>query len=312
MSREPAPRIEPPEIRYIKLGQGGCWVDVSLARGELHFGFSDVPHAVACQANVDEIRAIYLAQRKSPGTATSFAREVMEFYTQPQTTLWVTFARDQLWWCFAQPEVIPSIETRKSGARIRKTIDGWHHRDRFGRDLRVRALSSRLTKTAAFRATICQIEAREYLLRRINGDEDPLVSALLAAQIHLRSALVDLIRQLHWRDFETLVDLIFARLGWQRTSILGETMPDIDLVLEQPATGERGVVQVKSAAGQEELDQFDDAVRSMDVARAWFVVHSMPTMLDASDRQLEIWGIEDMARAVQKAGLVEWLVDRFG
>ena len=30
-----------------------------------------------------------------------------------------------------------------------------------------------------------------------------------------------MIAELHWADFEIMVDLIFARGGWQRTSVLG-------------------------------------------------------------------------------------------
>src|ERR1700730_9581136 len=38
------------------------------------------------------------------------------------------------------------------------------------------ALSSKLTKVANFRATICKVEEEDYLLRRINGIEEPVVA----------------------------------------------------------------------------------------------------------------------------------------
>ena len=252
-----------------------------------------------------------MTEGKAAGVATRFTREVIEFYTQPRTTLWITFARDnRLWWCFAESEVIPLTTHPKTGARMRRTVNGWHHKDRLGQDLQIDTLSSGLTKTAAFRATVCEIEARDYLLRKLNGDEDPAIGALRAAQRRLRAKLATLVRGLHWRDFETLVDLVFARLGWQRISILGETMPDVDLVLEQPITGERGVVQVKSAASREELDEFADAARSMAVERAWFVVHSLGRPLVSGDQRIEVWGVAEVVRALEKAGLVDWLVDR--
>jgi hypothetical protein len=34
----------------------------------------------------------------------------------------------------------------------------------------------------------------------------------------MRDIGLRMVRQLDWRDFETLVDLIFARGGWQRSS----------------------------------------------------------------------------------------------
>lgn len=77
-----------------------------------------------------------------------------------------------------------------------------------------------------------------YLLRRINAEDEPLAKE--AGE--LRTAMLDLtarmIARLHWAEFETMVDLIFARSGWQRISRLGGTQKDVDLVLQQSATGE--------------------------------------------------------------------------
>lgn len=304
-------RLNPPEIRYIKLGRGGCWVDASLDRGELHFGFKDVPHEIALQGDRQEIRSFYLSQGRTEGVATSFAREVMDFYFLPTTALWITFARDRLWWCFADPEVFPLERSGHQGARMRRTLDGWHDCDRFGRQLRLDTLSTRLTKTAAFRATICKVEARDYLLRRLNGDEDPAVDRLRLAQETLLRSIEELVCGLHWRDFEILTDLVFARLGWQRVSVLGETMADVDIVLEQPVTREKGVVQVKSKAGRPELNAFVAAATAMGCARAWFVVHTPSSELDSPSSTIEVWSVLQIARVVQQAGLVEWLIDRF-
>jgi hypothetical protein len=65
-----------------------------------------------------------------------------------------------------------------------------------------------------------------------------------------------MIRQLDWRDFETLVDLIFARGGWQRSSVLGKGQADVDLILTQPTIGETAWVQIKSGTSQAELDDY--------------------------------------------------------
>jgi hypothetical protein len=304
-------RLNPPEIRYIKLGRGGCWVDASLDRGELHFGFRDVPHEIALKGDREEIRRFYLAQGRTAGVATGFAREVLDFYFLPSSTLWITFARDRLWWCFSDPEVVPLEKSGYNGARMRRTIDGWHGCDCLGRELHVNTLSTRLTKTAAFRATICKVDSRDYLLRRLNGDEDPAVNTIRRAQQTLLRSIEELVAGLHWRDFEVLADLVFARLGWQRVSVLGETMADVDIVLEQPITREKGVVQVKSRAGQAELDAFTGAARAMGCARAWFVVHTPTTALPSPNSTIEVWSRQQIAKVVQQAGLVEWLIDRF-
>jgi len=64
----------------------------------------------------------------------------------------------------------------------------------------------------------------------------------------LVGAVQSAICELHWKDFETLVDLLFRQAGWRRLSVLGETMKYADLELEEPITTERYQVQIKSAA----------------------------------------------------------------
>jgi hypothetical protein len=82
-------------------------------------------------------------------------------------------------------------------------------------------------------------------------------------------------QQLHWADFELLVDLLFARAGWRRVSGLGGTMKHIDLLLEQPITGERARVQVESSADQKVLDTCVAAFEaSQQASRFFFVCHS--------------------------------------
>jgi hypothetical protein len=140
-------------------------------------------------------------------------------------------------------------ETRSEGSAYRRTIGPWCNTDVPGR-LPMHALSTSLTQLAGDRRTICSVGAADYLLRRINAAEEPGVAAAQAARDALVVFVADLTRQLHWADFELFVDLIFARAGRRRVSMLRGTMKDNDLILEQPATGERASVQVKSAANQ--------------------------------------------------------------
>ena len=67
---------------------------------------------------------------------------------------------------------------------------------------------------ANFRATICAVVENDYLLRRINGIEEPVVAKAREAREQMIAIAVEMIRSLHWADFETLTDLIFARSGW--------------------------------------------------------------------------------------------------
>ncbi len=88
-------------------------------------------------------------------------------------------------------------------------------------------------------------------------------------------------------------------------------MADVDIVLEQPITREKGVVQVKSKAGRPEFNAFVAAATAMGCSRAWFIVHTPNSELDSASSAIEVWSVPQIARVVQQAGLVEWLIDRF-
>lgn len=107
---------------------------------------------------------------------------------------------------------------------------------------------------ACYQRTTCRVRGTDYLLRRINAEEEPVVLRTREARRELVASAAELILALHWRDFEVLVDLLFARGGWQRVSELGGTMKDLYLVVEQPITAERISVQVKSKSLQAVLD----------------------------------------------------------
>jgi Restriction endonuclease len=83
-----------------------------------------------------------------------------------------------------------------------------------------------------------------------------------------------MVRQLDWRDFETLVDLIFARGGWQRSSAPGKHQPDVDLILTQPTTDESAWVQIKSKANQARVQRLS---RSLPAGRQlWQLLLHLP------------------------------------
>jgi hypothetical protein len=66
-----------------------------------------------------------------------------------------------------------------------------------------------------------------------------LSAGLRRISLALVASIAEAIQSLHWADFETLVDLAFARSGWHRSSMLGGNMKLVDLVVEQPTTDER-------------------------------------------------------------------------
>jgi hypothetical protein len=127
-------------VRYIKLGRGGCWEDVSLNKGELHFGVDEAPHELVLQGNRGLIRQHSIAAGRHPRAALEDARELFDFYFLGRDCLWVTFARDHMWWAFARPTVYPRDNSKDAGGnRVRKCIDGWSNVDAQGKPLRIDA-----------------------------------------------------------------------------------------------------------------------------------------------------------------------------
>src|SRR6201996_8625046 len=226
-------------VRYIKLGSGGRWANISLDRGELHFGYRKSPHELALAGNLDAMKQHLLGSGKDARSASREAREVYDFYELGSDCLWITFARDHLWWSFASPEVYwIGGDGQLMGERTRKTIGGWRNTDVNGVPLRTNTLSTRLTKVGNYRRAICKVEAAEYLMRRLNGLHEPFAEKSTAARDALLDVVSEGIRHLHQSDFETLIDMMFARSGWHRVSVVGGTQKLVDLELEQPTTGE--------------------------------------------------------------------------
>jgi hypothetical protein len=169
-----------------------------------------------------------------------------------------------------------------------------------------------LTRTASYQMTICAIKHADYLLRRIRDERDPLHAQATALRVEMREIGLRMIRQLDWRDFEILVDLIFARGGWQRNSVLGKDQADVDLILTQPTIGETAWVQIKSGTSQAELDDYLGRFRrdgSCD--RFFFVCHSAAGALSLPAQPgLHLWAAERLSDAAIDAGLFSWLIDR--
>ncbi len=300
--------------RFIKLGAKGEWERECIENepGTIRLGFRNPFHEQCLNGDWELLTSYALDEWKKPkGKATEITNQVRDFYTLDERTLWITFHRRQLWWCFASPEVIQL----EDGTRIRHTLNGWSHQSIGGKPLFVESLSGALTKTQGFRGTICSIEAFEYLKRRLCDDVLPEVTTAKNCLTDLHTALVDLIRSLNWKDFELLCDLIFSNAGWQRIATLGGTEKSIDLDLVSPVTQRRLFVQVKSRASKETFqkyladfdghDQYDEM---------YFIVHSpagnTAKWTSARDPKIKVFTAPDVARLTVSAGLTDWLIEK--
>lgn len=305
--------FNPKEIRYIKLGPGGAWASESIESGVIPLGYSDIDHALCAAADWDAVRSRFITAGKTARGASQGVRELRDFYELDDQTLWVALARGHLWWTFANgPVELPDRPVEAGPSRIRRTQSGWRCSSLVGEPLTVRTLSSALTKVGSYQMTICNIEARAYLLRRIRGEADALHLEARSISDQMCRVAVSMIRQLHWEEFETLVDLIFARSGWRRVSALGGGQPDVDLVLDQPTTGETAWVQVKTGARQSQLNDYLERFRRDGSCSRFFFVcgnPSSPLHLAASPNT-HLWVDDALAKATINVGLFDWLIER--
>lgn len=305
--------ISPTSARFIKLGETGKWEQSSLQNDQvLRLDYISPMHAACMAGDWDAVTSYWLNFRKGkPAPATNDVRQIRDFYEMPPDTLWFTFYGRVLWWCFAKPEV---IELRDK-SRVREVNGTWRNTDLAGRVLSVQNLDGRLTKVVGYRGTICGLEPDvfAYLVRKINAQMPAEVAQAEAEVALLLQSIERLIKGLWWKDFELLADLIFAKSGWQRVSVLGQTEKAIDLDLEAPVTGKKAFVQVKSQATlqvlHESIAEFENMAQFDEF---YFIFHTGAQLLAhvPSDPRVQLIGVSRLAQLVLNAGLTNWLINK--
>jgi hypothetical protein len=184
---------------------------------------------------------------------------------------------------------------------------GWHNTDLLGELLTKDRLSGALTKLAGYRGTTCDVDVAEYVLRRINGLKTPQVERAVVALQTMKASVLELMRLLGPRDFETLVDLVFTSSGWRRLGVVGKTQKMLDLDITLPSTGERAFVQVKSKTSSAELAEYVAQLDSNGLYdKMFYVFHSGEA--EANDDRVSIIGPDRLAELVLDAGLTSWLI----
>jgi len=260
------------------------------------------------------VRAL-MAAGQSTAQAKAALRELRDFYTLGADCLWITIADGHLWWAFADLDVVwrgPSTAMR--GARLRRTIGPWRNTDRQGRPLKIDELSPRLTQVGADGRTIRAVAAADELVRRINGHEAPALARARAARAAMIAAAEAMIADLRWTDFETLVDLIFTAGGWRRLSRCGSAQQDVDLVLEEPASGETAAMQVIVRADRAVLAEHITRFEAAGLYDRLFVVCHTPagTLEAPAGGTVQVWTRGRLAERALCVGLFDWLMERTG
>lgn len=306
---------------YIKLGAGGKWADDAIASNKLRLGWKVVPLAAIHAGDWARIRThIERDHPSSKGTVTNDTERLRDLVTTGPDDVWITFHGSRLHWGRVADGPIEEDEVSK----YRRMADGWHDADLTGAPLLASRIPGVIAQLQGFRGTVCSVKEREALRRLIAGETSPAYQAVSAAREALVREVQAAIRMLHWKDFETLVDLVFRQSGWRRRSVLGEAMKFADLELEEPVTGDAYLVQVKSRAGLDEFRQYAeqfDREQARDFRRLYFVVHSPDAALAGGrfdfvqgpgerDGAVQLILADRLASMVVDAGLTGWVLDK--
>lgn len=291
---------------YIKLGREGCWEESSIASGLLRLGWDEQDISDINLKRWSVVESQLRAQSSNKGVATKDLNGLRYIAESAEDDIWITFYGAKLWWA----RLAPGPMEEDSVSKYRRTLSGWKDRAESGQLLVVNDLPGRIAMLQGYRATFCTVKEHELLRRILAGERSQLADSIASATKQLTIHLISAIEQLHWKDYETLVDLVFRHAGWERVSVLGQQAKGYDLELREPLTNSRYIVQIKSQATKSDLDETIKQFSTQDFRRVFFVVHTPAPDLRAIDsvpEQVEIVPPEKLARLALKAGLIDWL-----
>ena len=98
-------QFNPADIRYIKLGSGGAFVNAAHRQGIIPLAFPLADHDLCASASWRAIKEDLLKKGRSPLAAQQDIRELKDFYELPVGSLWITMADGHLWWALAGDQI---------------------------------------------------------------------------------------------------------------------------------------------------------------------------------------------------------------
>lgn len=300
-------------VQYIKLGQGGEFVDRCFNSDPnlIILDYREVPHELCVLDDKWESVQKFLEDNHKPSPASNHTRQVRTFYEADENTIWITFHDNKLWWCRAEKGITVDDQNLKS----KRVIGKWSDRDILGNKLLFGNLSGELLTTKAYRGTISSVP-KKYVLRKINAQLSEEAEEIKALTFELKIKIAGLIQKLYWNDLELFVDLVFRQSGWRRVSYLGKQEKTIDLDLESTVTGERAVVQIKATSTKEEFRAYEKEFEGLrkDYQKVFYVCPQPKNGLDKEVPQTGtiLYFSDQLAELAISAGLVDWLIKKCG
>jgi hypothetical protein len=181
-----APAISPAHVRYIKLGRHGGWEEECLHNGIIRLGFGTEGAArfdLCKKGKWKLLERSFLREGNDASRASRFANEIRHFFTDPGTTLWITFHGERMYWGFLEAG---RPKLHRDGVGTWRTVSkGWRSDDVHGVVLSKSRLGKNLTKLAGYPGTSCNVGVASYVIRRINGgageDDGKATSAVQAS-----------------------------------------------------------------------------------------------------------------------------------
>jgi hypothetical protein len=284
---------------YLNLGRRGKWQKDSIKHGRLRFGWTKVPFELISQQRWSKIHQLQAGSLKA-------LRRICESSSED---VWITFYKNELWWCRLAGSQVREDQT----SRYRKIKGKWHNRDLKGGRLTLDRVPGTITQIQRFSGTCCRVKDVGALRHLLLDEPSAAYKKLEQALSETKVSVAANIQSLHWKTFETLVDLVFlSRTGWRRRSSLGATMKDIDLELEDTLTRDVYHVQVKSRASLKDFDTFCRS-RPSGIHRSYFIVHTPDKSLDnyrSKLKDVELISPRHLADLVVQSGLVNWVANR--
>jgi len=296
---------------FIKMGRKGAWEESAIKQGKIRIGWREIKLGDIQQERWDKIKKEIRTLSKTDGSASADFNALRNIYDADSNTVFITFYGGKLYWCKSKTTVKRVLEDDISKYR---PVDGqWQCRDMKGEILDLSKVPGKISKVQRFSGTCCQVHEFDILFRLINGLHSEEYKAIEKARKQLTNEVKRGITLLHPKEFELLVELIFRQSGWRRVSVLGESLKDIDLELEDPITLDRYMVQIKSESNVKEFkeyavrynEQYKDKFRYF-----YYVVHTTKEKLRSDDERIKIVLPDELAKMVISSGLVDWLLNK--
>ena len=292
---------------YIKLGRGGKWEQSSISESKLRIGWGRQDVQDINRGDWEKIQEQLRQESTHRGVTTRDLNALRLISESTSEDLWITFSQGTMWWCKLGGKEI--LQNDKSKYR---QVDGkWSNQDVRGEILEINSIPGVLSKIQAFRGTVCRVRELETLKRLVNALPSLEYNEIAEYEMALVKGVEKGIKKLYWKDFETFVDLIFRGSGWRRLSMLGGTMKFTDLELEDPITGDKYQVQIKSQATWEQFENYATQFNPQLHRKLYFVVHTPDKKLAALQEQpqdVELILPSRLSEMVVNLGLVGWLM----